>query len=515
MAGKPSYGELEKRVQALEEAAEAELPTLGDALEKLFDLSTDMLCVADSDGHFRMVNSSFERTLGYDRQVLLKTPSIEFVHPDDKAATLAARKQLLATGEPVTHFENRYRCKDGSYKWLAWSSVTAPEEGFVYAVARDITRQKVLQQELAAQRDLFGHVLSNVPASIFWKDRNSVYLGANQRFARDTGIQNPEELIGKTDYDLAWTREEADFYRACDREVMDSREPMLNIEESQQQANGEKIELLTNKVPLLDESGQVTGILGIYMNITDKKRAEEIIQDHRQKLAHVIRLSTMGEMASTMAHELNQPLTALTSYCGTAISLAKSAPALPQELCDILERASAQVHRAGQIIRHLRDFVGKDSGHKQPVDIDQIIDGINVILTSELKSANVKLEHRLNTQGRKVMANQVQIEQVIINLVMNSIEAIQSIHENDGKIILETQLLKDESIEVTVIDNGPGIDMEIFDKMFNPFQTSKESGMGMGLTIIRSIIEAHGGRVWADEQRSKGVLFGFSLTACE
>jgi len=95
------------------------------------------------------------------------------------------------------------------------------------------------------------------------------------------------------------------------------------------------------------------------------------------------------------------------------------------------------------------------------------------------------------------------------------LEAIQSIHENDGKITLETKLLKDESIEVTVIDNGPGIDMEIFGKMFNPFQTSKESGMGMGLTIIRSIIEAHGGRVWADEQRSKGALFGFSLSACE
>jgi PAS domain S-box-containing protein len=154
MTGKPSYGELEKRVQILE-AAEARRSTPDSALEKLFNLSTDMLCVADVDGYFRSVNSAFENALGYTRQELLGTPSIDFVHPDDKAATLAVREKLEATGEPLTCFENRFQCKDGSYKWLVWNSVIAPEDGLVYAVARDVTGQKVIQQELAAQRDLF------------------------------------------------------------------------------------------------------------------------------------------------------------------------------------------------------------------------------------------------------------------------------------------------------------------------------------------------------------------------
>jgi len=767
MVGKPGYEKQERRVEA-PEAAETKQLSLDKALVKLFDLSLDMLCVADFDGYFRIINAAFENTLGHARRVLLKTPSIEFVHPDDKAATLAARKQL-AGGEPVAHFENRYRCGDGSYKWLAWNSVPVPEEGFVYAVARDITEQKAIQQELASQRDLFDNVLSNVPASIFWKDRNSVYLGVNDRFARDAGLQSPQELIGKTDYDLAWTKEEADFYRECDRKVMDSGEPMLNIEESQQQADGKKIELLTSKVPLLDAAGQVSGMLGIYLDITkrkqaeitlrksearlqtlfdsaaefifvidpegeiiqanryvysqsgykaeeviernikeffteesqsicdcnfpglresgyarsdidfvcsdgrviqmecsatgvpdengdfttfliiqrdmterkraatalanserrfraifnstyqfigvldpdgillevnqtaldfggirqmdvvgrpfwetywwcystevqdrlkaavrdasqgksvcyeedvlsrdnttrtidftlkpvtnqqgetvliipegrditDRKWAEEELQRHHQELAHVIRLSTMGEMASGMAHELNQPLAALVSYNGTAITLVKSLPSPPPQLRGILERASEQAQRAGNIIRHLREFVSKGSNDKQPLDLDEVIKDLNILLGSELKSSKVKLEYCLDGRGRRVMANKVQIEQVMVNLVRNSVEAIHSIHNYTGKVILKTRILKDESIEVTVSDNGPGIDPSMIGKLFNPFQTSKVTGMGMGLSISRSIIEAHGGSIWADEQHHHGALFGFSLPVRE
>jgi PAS domain S-box-containing protein len=767
MVGKPGHGEPGQRVQAPETDKTRQL-SLDNALGKLFNISLDMLCVADFDGYFRILNAAFENTLGHSREVLLKTPSIEFVHPDDRDATLAASEQLLK-GEPVTGFENRYYCKDGSYRWLAWNSVPSVEEGLVYAVARDITRQKTIQRELASQHELFNNVLSNVPASIFWKDRNSVYLGVNERFARDTGVRSPQELIGKTDYDLAWTKEQSDFYRECDRKVMDSGESMLNIEESQQQADGRKIELLTNKVPLLDTSGQVSGLLGIYMDITERKqaentlrksearlqtlfdsaaefifvidpegtilqtnryvytqsgyiaeevigrnikdffteesrelcdcnfpilrergfnredisfvckdghviqmecaatgvadeqgeyttfliiqrdvternraaialanserrfraifnsthqfislldpdgivlevnqtaldfggltpgdvvgrpfwdaywwsysaevqnrlkdairdaaqgksvyyeeevlargntirtidftlkpvsdqqgetvllipegrditerkRAEEESHRHHQELAHVIRLSTMGEMASGMAHEINQPLTALVSYCGTAISLVKSLPESPPQLQDVLVRASEQAQRAGDIIRHLRDFVSKEKDNKQPLVLDDIVKELNVLLSSELKGSKVELEYHLDCRECKVMANRVQIEQVLVNLVRNSIEAIQSLQKNTGTVMLKTQLLEDGTIEVRVIDNGPGIDAGMIGKLFNPFQTSKTSGMGMGLSISRSIIEDHKGRVWADEQYQNGALFAFSLPLCE
>ena len=735
---------------------------------KLFNLSLDMLCVAGFDGYFRIVNSAFENILGHSRQALLETPFIEFVHPDDRAATLAAMQQL-EEGVSVRHFENRYRCNDGSYKWLAWTSVPDVEEGYEYAVARDITGQKAMQQELAAQRDLFDSVLSNVPASIFWKDRNSVYLGVNERFVQDTGLGGSQEIIGKTDFDLAWTREQADFYRACDRMVMETGEAMLDIEESQRRANGEKVELLTNKVPLRDEQGRVIGLLGTYMDITrrkqaettlrkseawlqtlfdsaaefifvinprgtiisanhyvynhsgydagvvigknikdflseesqiicdcnfrglrergynradiefvckdgrvlqmecsatavpdehgkftnfliiqrdvterkqaenaladserrfraifdssyqlicllepdgtlvkanqtaldlgglriddvigrpfwethwwrystevrnrlkaavmeaaqgtsvgyeenvlgannvirtieftlnpvknqqgevvfiisegrdvsDRKQAEEERQRHRQEIAHVIRLGTMGEIASSMAHELNQPLAALASYCDAAMALARALPDPPQGIFDILERAAEQAHRAGDIIRHLREFVGKGNDAIRALDLDRVIETLGVLLGAELKTAKVTLEQQLGCQGREVMANKVQIEQVLVNMVMNSVEAIEDARTTGGKVVLRTRLLEDDSVEVTVTDDGPGVDPDMFERMFNSFQTSKASGMGMGLSISRSIIEAHGGKIWADGQRRDGAVFGFSLPLCE
>ena len=229
MTEKPSYEELQQRVRELE-AGLVEQSTQYDALTNLFNLSLDMLCIADLDGNFRVINSAFETALGYSKQILLETPFIEFVHPDDITSTLEAVAQLT-TGEPVTYFENRYRCKDGSYKWLAWTSMPVIDEGLLYAIARDIT---------------------------------------------------------------------------------------------------------------------------------DKKRSEAERQHHQQEMAHVARLSIAGEMASGMAHELNQPLTAITSYCGTAASLLSSMSSPPAQLGEILERTTQQAHRAGEIIRHLREFISKE-----------------------------------------------------------------------------------------------------------------------------------------------------------
>ena len=634
MTEKPSYEELQERVRELEDEKRVQ-STQYEALNNLFNLSLDMLCVADFDGYFQVINSAFEDTLGHTRQMLLETPFIEFVHPDDKAATQEAVAQQ-ATGEPVAYFENRYRCKDGSYKWLAWKAVPATESGLIYAVARDITKQKAILCELEAQSELLNNVLSNVPASIFWKDRNSVYLGVNKQFAHDTGLQSPDELIGKSDYDLAWTKEEADFYRECDLKVMDGGEAMLNIEESQLQADGRTVHLLTNKVPLLDATGQVTGMLGIYMDITkrkqaettlsksearlqtlfdsvaeyifvidpegqiikvnryvyeqsgykadevigrnikeffsedskdicdcnfptlrergynraevefvckdgrviqmeclatavpdengdfttflivqrdvtDEKRAEEERQYHHQEMAHVIRLSTAGEMASGMAHELNQPLTALLSYCGTAVSLVNSMSSPPQQLGEILERATEQAHRAGEIIRHLREFVSKGDNNQEFLDIDQVIRDVITFIKHEVQESDVKITFHPVSQTYKIKANKIQIEQVLVNMVRNSLEAIRHAKITEGQIVLQSRLLSNELVKVTVADNGPGINPAMVDTLFHPFQTTKKTGMGIGLSLSRTIIEALGGKLWVDKDYENGALFAFEL----
>ena len=255
--------------------------------------------------------------------------------------------------------------------------------------------------------------------------------------------------------------------------------------------------------------------LEIASDITERKQAEEDAQRYLRDMAHVMRLSTMGEMASGLAHELNQPLAALTSYCGTATKLVKSLPSPPPQLGEILERAEEQAHRASQIIRHLRAFLRKADGQKEPLDLDRVIVGMIDFISPELKHGHAKIAHLPGARGSKVMADKVQIEQVLVNLVLNSLEAINGSGGKAGNIIVQTRLLPNEMIETTVADDGPGIDAGIADRMFDPFQTSKSSGMGMGLSISRSIIEEYEGKLWADVRRENGALFGFNLPVCK
>ena len=181
----------------------------------------------------------------------------------------------------------------------------------------------------------------------------------------------------------------------------------------------------------------------------------------------------------------------------------------------MLERAAEQAHRASQIISHLRNFLSKGDNQREPLELDQVVAGMLGFIKPEMRNGDVKLEHLPGTKGHKVMANKVQIEQVLVNLVRNSLEAIQGSGKATGNIVIQSRVLSDDVIETTVTDTGPGIDADMADKIFHPFQTSKSSGMGMGLSISRSIIQAHGGELWVDNEYPDGALFGFSLPVSE
>ena len=255
--------------------------------------------------------------------------------------------------------------------------------------------------------------------------------------------------------------------------------------------------------------------LEIATDITKHKQAQEDAQNYQRDMAHVMRLSTTGEMATGLAHELNQPLTALVSYCGTAASLVDSLPSPPQQLGEILELAMEQAHRASDIIRHLREFVSKKESGKEVFDLDQVIRSVITFLKWEVQESDVIIELRLGCQTHKVTADKIQIEQVLINLVRNSLEAIGNAKVTGGQVAIQTRLLPNDMIEVIVTDNGPGIDATMAGKIFDQFQTSKKTGMGIGLSLSHSIIEDHGGKLWVDKKHQNGALFGFELPVSE
>jgi C4-dicarboxylate-specific signal transduction histidine kinase len=216
-----------------------------------------------------------------------------------------------------------------------------------------------------------------------------------------------------------------------------------------------------------------------------------------------------------MAHELNQPLTALVSYCGTALQLARDTPSLPEGFIDILERASAQAHRAGNVIRHLREFVSKGNNNKTWVVLDDLIQGVIDFISWELRSSDIQVTFQPGSPACELLIDKVQIEQVLVNLIRNGIEAIRQAGIPGGQVDIATRMAAEGSVEVTIADNGPGIDSTMVDSLFEPYQTSKEDGMGMGLSISRSIIEAHNGKLWVDEQRQQGALFYLSIPGCD
>jgi len=264
-----------------------------------------------------------------------------------------------------------------------------------------------------------------------------------------------------------------------------------------------------------DISGDFKSILIIQHDITERRLAEEVAKSHQRDMAHVMRLGTMGEMATGLAHELNQPLTALISYCGTAASLSNSLQSPPQQLGEILELAMEQAHRAGDIIRNLREFVSKDSENKETFELDRIICDIITFFKWEARKCGVKIELQLGGHAHKVTANRIQIEQVLVNLVRNSLEAFEHAKRADGMVVIQTRLLPNDTIEVSVADNGPGIDATMAGKIFDQFQTSKKTGMGIGLSLSHSIIEDHGGKLWMDESHQDGALFVFELPVSE
>jgi len=302
----------------------------------------------------------------------------------------------------------------------------------------------------------------------------------------------------------------------CDDNFLDSREHRHGRADIEFVCNdGSILQMECSATAISDMNGDFKSFLIIQHDITERKLAEEEAKRHLRDMAHIMRLGTMGEMATGMAHELNQPLTALVSYCGTAASLVNSLQSPPQQLGEMLELATEQAHRAGDIIRNLREFVSKESKNKETFELDRIIYDIITFLKWEVQESGVKIELHLGGQARKVTANKIQVEQVLVNLVRNSLEAFEHAEIAEGLVIILTRLLPNDMIEVSVSDNGPGIDATMAGKVFDQFQTSKETGMGIGLSLSRSIIEAHGGKLWVDENHQNGALFVFELPVSE
>ncbi len=260
-----------------------------------------------------------------------------------------------------------------------------------------------------------------------------------------------------------------------------------------------------------DNKGRTVGSVVVFRDITRRKRAEEDARQHQVELARVGRLSTLGEMASGIAHELNQPLTAISTNAQASIRMLESNSANTEMCLDVMERIANQADRAGEIIRQLRRFVRKEPLERAEVNVNDLVNAVVVLIRPEIRRANVILKLDLDRKLPKISVQPIQIEQVILNLARNAIESLLDNEQEERRLCICTHSNGERRIEVSVRDNGPGIAPELAGTLFDPFVTSKSQGMGLGLSISHGIIEAHGGKLTVNPDYREGAEFNFTL----
>jgi two-component system sensor kinase FixL len=248
--------------------------------------------------------------------------------------------------------------------------------------------------------------------------------------------------------------------------------------------------------------------IGFIRDITERQGAEKRVEALQSELMHNARLSTMGQMASALAHELNQPLTAVINYAQASRRLAGAGGA-PEQLESVLEKTVAQANRAGQIIRRLRDFLEKGDTERRLEAISRVVEEALALALVGAKDIGVRVRLDIAHELPDVMIDRIQIQQVLLNLVRNAIEAME--HSHRRELSLVTRLTAEDTVETAVIDTGPGLAPEVASNLFQPFVSTKAKGMGLGLSICRTIIEAHGGRLTAEANPDGGTVFRFTL----
>ena len=359
--------------------------------------------------------------------------------------------------------------------------------------------------------------LDNMPQGVFWKDRDLVYLGCNRLFAKMAGFDSPEEIVGKSDYDLPWPEEETEFFRKVDREVIASDEPMLNIIEPLKDAEGERHWHQVNKVPLHDREGEVIGVLGTYQDITNYKRLEE--ESHQNE-----KLRSIGQLAGGIAHDFNNMLSGIM---GTADLMSMD---LPKDREDLLKQTRTIIEtcqRAGQLTQQLLAFSRKAKTQTVLLEANDLVEKVVGILSHSI-DRRIGLHQDLSPDPLTLRGDPSQVQSALLNLAVNARDAM--LDGGELRISVAEARLDEEYcaaqpfdiepgpyVEFSVSDTGVGMTPEVREHIFEPFYTTKApgKGTGLGLSAVYGTVKAHQGCMTVMSEPGRGTVFKFYLPAAE
>jgi PAS domain S-box-containing protein len=357
-------------------------------------------------------------------------------------------------------------------------------------------------------------IVDNTTAVIFVKDLELKYLLINQEYERRYPIQR-DQVRGKTDFDIH-SREIAETLRANDRQVIAAGKP-IQFEECVPADDGDQF-YIASKFLLRDSSGKPYAICGIATDITLRRRAElelrrteEAMREAQSALTHVSRVTAVGELAASITHELNQPLTGVISNSHACLRWLGATPPNLEEGRQAVTRILRDGTRAAEVISKVRSLLSKTKVEMVPVNINDAINEVVGLAQPEIRKNGVKLRVDLDATLPSVNGDRVLLQQLILNLLINAIEALAPVEREDRKLQISSQRLDPATVLIAVSDTGRGLGEQSFEDISKAFFTTKPDGIGMGLSISRSIVTSHGGNLWAEPNPDRGATFQFTL----
>jgi len=443
----------------------------------------------------------------------------DMLHPDDRAAATSAFQQCVASGEAyeveyrLLHHTGQYRCvlaralpvRDQGGQILRWMGACIDIQNLT-----DSQRQKEAAiANLESREAQLQSILSAVPEGMIVVGEDGIIVSFSAAAERQFGWTASDAIGVEISKLMPQThRKEDAAYLSPDPDTGQSVRRISRVGVGERRDGTTfPMELVVGEMRAADRRYFTTFVT----DLTERQAVERRFSDLQSQLFHASRVTAMGEMASALAHELNQPLTASASYVQGSLRLLEQEPQDKAIIKDALGHAAGEMLRAGDIIRRMRDFVSKGQTDQRSEGLTQLLEEAAALAMVGAREQSVRLRFAIDPAIGAVVVDKVQIQQVLVNLMRNAIEAMAAGPIRD--LTVGAQQVSDHMVEVSIADTGTGISTDIAARLFQPFVTTKPQGMGVGLSISRTIIEAHGGRIWAEPAGAGGTVFRFTLRA--